>query len=107
MQHKYMARLFAPDGESVTDCYSDTVDGVWEQVNDMGSRWFFYPIPVVVRYGSNKSTGRIVAVCDGLEHWQGRTCRAFSKSLERATKDMPDTVATTRTTDINDLIAAI
>lgn len=43
----YAAVLIAPDGEYVTDFESDSVAEVWDRVNNMGSRWYFYPFPVV------------------------------------------------------------
>lgn len=44
---KYLAILFAPDGEYVTDFERDTKQEVWDEVNNMGSRWIFYPIAFV------------------------------------------------------------
>ena len=38
MKNKYQAVLFAPDGDYVTDFYNmDTIEEVWEKINDMGS----------------------------------------------------------------------
>ena len=45
---KYKAVLFHPDGEYVTDFRCDTKDEVWCKINDMGSKWIFYPITFVV-----------------------------------------------------------
>ena len=102
-----MARHFAPDGESVSDCHSATVDGVWNEVNDMGSRWIFYPISMVVREGSNKRTGRIVSACDGLKHWEGKTCDAFSDALAQTSAGLPERIETTREPNVHDLILAL
>lgn len=58
----YEAVLIAPDGDVVYDAANDTIDDVWNVVNDYGSRWIFYPIRVVVE----QWTDRIVSVCDEL-----------------------------------------
>lgn len=105
--YKYMARLFAPDGESVTDCQADSIEDVRNQVGDLGSRWIFYPVAVVVRYCSSKERGRIVAAPDELAHWQGRTCGAFSRALAAASAALPERIETTREPDVYDLMAAL
>src|SRR3990167_3325764 len=104
---RYMARLFALDGESVSDCHSARVDGVWSEVNDMGSRWIFFPISLVVREGSNKRTGKIVSACDELKHWEGRTCGAFSDALAQASAGSTERIETTRVPELHDLILAL
>ncbi|MCR4290497.1 MAG: hypothetical protein NUV86_09595 [Candidatus Scalindua sp.] len=46
----YRSLHFTIDGENwVFDNERKTVQEVWESVNDMGSRWIFYPIPFVIR----------------------------------------------------------
>lgn len=52
----YQALLVSPDGKDyVTDfANSKTIDDVWEAVDNMGSRWFFYPIPFVITSSSSK-----------------------------------------------------
>lgn len=44
----YKAILFHPEGDFVTD-FRDrrTVQEVWQELSDMGSRWIFYPITFV------------------------------------------------------------
>ena len=60
MKKKYQAVLFAPDGDYVTDFHdTNTIEEVWEEINNMGSRWIFYPFCCV---GTDKT---IVAVWDG------------------------------------------
>jgi len=102
-----MARHFAPDGESVFDCHAATIDAVWNEINNMGSRWIFYPISMVVREGSNKRMGRIVSACDGLKHWEGRTCGAFSDALVQTSFRLPERIEMTREPDVRDLILAL
>lgn len=70
----YKATLFHPDGDSVTDFNRKTKAEVWESVADMGSRWFFYPIPFVT---TDKT---IVDTPEGLEFLKGKrikTVKAF------------------------------
>lgn len=44
----YKAILFAPDGDWVTDCPGDTIEEVIEQLENLGSRWFFYPFQGII-----------------------------------------------------------
>jgi hypothetical protein len=43
MKTNYSAICFAPDGEHVRDFYSDSKDSISEEIENMGSRWYFYP----------------------------------------------------------------
>ena len=53
----YQAILFSPDGDFVTDAHNtESIEKVWERVNDWGSRWFFYPFVFV----TTENKGRIV-----------------------------------------------
>jgi hypothetical protein len=45
----YQLLLVACDGEYVTDCEGQTVDEVWNQANELGSRWIFYPFRFVIK----------------------------------------------------------
>jgi len=45
----YKAVLFSPDGDWVTDCRGLTKEEVWNQVADLGSRWYFYPYPAIIK----------------------------------------------------------
>lgn len=67
----YAAVLIAPDGEYVTDFERDTIDEVWDCVNDMGSRWYFYPFPVVAQIvetfaGIDTTRSTVVSWPDGV-----------------------------------------
>lgn len=45
----YMTVRYSPDGEWVTDNRGcATIEDAWNATDD-GSRWFFYPIAVVIR----------------------------------------------------------
>lgn len=69
---KYKAILFSPDGEWVTDCAGDTIADVCEQVADMGSRWIFYPYPLIIKYnyGYTNARMRIVSSECSQEYWE-------------------------------------
>ena len=54
----YQLICLSPDGDSVTEGTFPTVDDAWSRNDNMGSRWFFYPIRVVIK------TVRIVSACD-------------------------------------------
>lgn len=83
MKNNYQAVLFAPDGEHVTDFRdSATKDDVWDMVNDMGSRWIFYPIVFVA---TDKT---IVDTPEGLEHLKGTRIKTMSKILANADQNI-------------------
>jgi hypothetical protein len=64
---QYKAVLFHPEGDFVTDFKGKpTVGDVWDAVNEMGSRWIFYPIPFVC------TDTKIVDTPEGLEWMKGR-----------------------------------
>lgn len=69
---RYKALLVAPDGDWVEDCWGESVDEVWKKVNELGSRWFFYPLRFVIRdKGKVGEYQRIVSACDGYEFLEG------------------------------------
>jgi len=74
----YKATLFHPDGDSVTDFRdTKTKQDVWEAINNMGSRWVFYPLCFVT---TDKT---VVSAPDGLDFLEGKriaTVRAFLKA---------------------------
>ncbi|MFA5049295.1 MAG: hypothetical protein WC516_09790 [Patescibacteria group bacterium] len=55
MKNKYQAVLISPDGQDyVTDFgNSESIDLVWQSINNMGSKWFFYPICFVIKDTGN------------------------------------------------------
>ena len=75
----------SPDGEDyVTDFHaSESVEAVWQSLNDMGSRWYFYPMCFVIKDNANRNTQRlmrqrIVDVPDGfigIEDLRSRTVK--------------------------------
>ncbi len=44
----FKAVLYAPDGDYVTDFKRDTIEEVEQELCDMGSRWYFYPMPMII-----------------------------------------------------------
>ena len=72
---KYRAILFAPDGEYVTDFERDTKEEVWECVENMGSRWIFYPFVFV---GTDKT---IVDASEDMEWLKGRRIPTVAKII--------------------------
>ena len=73
----YQATLFHPQGDSVTDFRdTKTKDDVWEAINNMGSRWIFYPLCFVT------TEKTVVSTPDGLEFLEGKrieTVRSYLK----------------------------
>jgi hypothetical protein len=66
----------APDGEFVCENKFKTINEAWERSNDMGSRWYFYPVHVVT--SGNKMKSRISAVPDGMPNeWIGKTIKSL------------------------------
>ena len=82
---KYQSIQFAPDGDYVTDYQSDSVAGIWDIVNDQGSRWYFYPIPFVITNGGNVKRKRILSCPDGFGHFHGRTVATVNHHLASLT----------------------
>ena len=89
---RYKAILFAPDGDWVTDCRdSESIDEVWEQIEDMGSRWFFYPIRMVIRDRGTVTTSnqRIVQAPAVFDWAEGHTIRVVARNIS----DNPEWIA--------------
>lgn len=78
----YQAILFAPDGEFITDFKErKEIQNVWDEINDMGSRWIFYPICFV---GTDKT---ITDTPEGLEYLKGKRIKTVKKILEGCNQD--------------------
>jgi hypothetical protein len=66
---KYQAILISPDGiDYVTDfseLHCKSITEVWEYIANMGSKWFFYPIPFVIKANSfHNKNERILDIPD-------------------------------------------
>jgi len=76
---KYHLICVSPDGYYVRDSSHSTVKDAWDAANDLGNKWFFYPIPIVV--GEKKK--RIIDVPEGMPtEWRGKTIKKFCSLLE-------------------------
>ena len=83
----YKAILFHPEGDFVTDFRnSKTVQDVWEGINNMGSRWIFYPIPFVA---TDKT---IVDAPDGLEFLKRKRIETVKSFLNEEWKLRADEI---------------
>jgi hypothetical protein len=70
-------RCISPDGEFKTEGKFPTIEDAWRRSQDMGSRWFFYPIHVVT------SARKILDVPQGVpEAWVGRWLDTFIRALK-------------------------
>jgi len=69
MSKKYFAALISTDGkEFVTDCHnSNSIDDIWQSIANMGSKWFFYPIPFILKESKfNTLKNRVIDMPDNL-----------------------------------------
>ena len=82
MKTIYSAICFAPDGEYVRDFYSDSKESISEEINNMGSRWFFYPFVFIA------TEKAIVEAPNCLEFLNGKRI----KTVERFFKENEDIV---------------
>jgi len=74
MKNSYQAILFHPEGDFVTDFKeSPSIQDVWDGVNNMGSRWIFYPLAFV---GTDKT---IKDAPEGLEFLIGKRITTVQK----------------------------
>ena len=83
----YKAILFHPEGDSVTD-FRDrkAVEDVWKEVENMGSKWIFYPLVFVC-------TEKTVADApQGLESLKGKRIKTVKKFLEEHWKENADEI---------------
>lgn len=82
MKTIYSAICFAPNGEYVRDFYSDSKESISEEINNMGSRWFFYPFVFIA------TEKTIVEAPNCLEFLNGKRI----KTVERFFKENEDIV---------------
>ena len=72
----YKAILFHPEGDFVTDFQRESIQEVWEEISEMGSRWIFYPIPFVC-------TDKTIVDCpDCLEHLKGKRIKTVQAHIK-------------------------
>ncbi len=70
----------APDGATVREGQFDSVESCWQRAQDMGSRWFFYPLHLVTG-PSRSDLARIADTPRELEHWRGRSVRSLARAI--------------------------
>jgi hypothetical protein len=79
----YKAVLFHPEGDYVTDFKGEyenqetACSDIWDKIADMGSKWIFYPIPVIV------CDTTAVDVISGMEAFEGMDVQSISKHLSQ------------------------
>jgi hypothetical protein len=57
-KHTFCGLLVALDGAHQIDARNcDTIQECWEEIDDMGSRWFFYPVCFVMNENTKKISG--------------------------------------------------
>lgn len=69
----------APDGEYVGEGRFPNTEAAWDHSSDMGSRWFFYPIHVVL----GAKGKRIVDVPDDMGRgWIGKSLKSLQTDIK-------------------------
>ena len=77
----YKAILFHPEGDFVTDFQRDSIEDVWREIENMGSRWIFYPIVFV-------ATEKTIVDCpEGLEHLKRKRIKTVKKHIRSVWKN--------------------
>lgn len=83
----YKAYLFHPEGDYVTDCKSEDLETTRYAVANLGSKWIFYPIVMIV-----DEQGTIVETAYSLEHWKGEQITDFQQHLQEVWQENADEV---------------
>ena len=65
----YNVTVIATDGDHRTEGEFETVEDAWDYINDMGSRWYFYPVNVVSDHDI------IIESPDGFDYLNGMNVR--------------------------------
>jgi hypothetical protein len=82
METIYSAICFAPDGEHVRDFYSNSKESVSKEIENIGSRWYFYPFVFIA------TEKTIVEAPECLEFLNGKRV----KTVERFFKENEEIV---------------
>lgn len=81
----YKATLLSFDGDSVSEgMFNDTAE-VWDYINDLGSRWFFYPFAFVT---TDKT---VIEAPDDLRFLNGKRIKTVKRLFDevyKATEEM-------------------
>jgi|TARA_R100001530_G_scaffold21901_1_gene17977 hypothetical protein len=80
----YQSIFFSLDGEYITDATGQkSIDGVWDLVNNFGSRWIFYPLPFVIIDKNGVSDNQlIISACDGFKFLEGCSIKTAQKYIK-------------------------
>lgn len=81
---KYKALLVSPDGDWVTDFSGcNSIEEVQERLNDMGSRWIFYPFHAVIKDKGSLTTSeqRIIDAAYPFEDRKGIKIKTFCRLI--------------------------
>lgn len=73
----YSLEFYAPDGAHVKEGESDNLEELIDRWNNIGSRWFFYPIGVIFTQG-----GMVKLALDEYKHTEGRYRKYFEAEIE-------------------------
>lgn len=79
LKEKYNVIFFSIDGEYQKEKEFDTIEEAGRYINNIGSRWFFYPFPYIVK--GNK----IVESCDYI-YLNGDTIEEAQKIIKKSFK---------------------
>lgn len=77
METTYSAICFAPDGEYIRDFYSDSKEYISNKIENMGSRWYFYPFVFIA------TEKTIVEAPDCLGFLNGKRIKTVERFLKR------------------------
>lgn len=81
----YKVTLFSPNGDSVTDFNNtQTIESVWDKVNDMGSRWVFFPLVFVT------TEKTVVDAPEPFEFLKGKRIKTVKKWVIENTENLID-----------------
>ena len=93
MGKRYKAVLFSLYGDWVTDYESDTKEEVIDKIENAGSRWFFFPIAMIIlargKYGYTTNTQRVIGIWD--ESWlkwmEGKSIKTIAKYISNLSEE--------------------
>jgi hypothetical protein len=80
----YQSIQFSLDGDYILDYHDcQSIEEVWDRVNDQGSKWYFHPIPMVIKNnGVDIGKNRIVSAPYGLEFCKGKGVNTISRWIK-------------------------
>lgn len=73
----YTLEFYAPDGASVKEAESEDLQELLNRWENIGSRWFFYPIGVIFT-----KKGKVKEVSDELRWLKGKYRKAFEAAID-------------------------